>query len=144
MISFPGVIVATHPRGISWLISPWIKWPPFRRRHFPRYFHEWQLCIWFEFHWIYFQRVVLTVIQHWFRECLGADKATSHFLNQCWSSPLTQICGARGRWVHPFILCCPDLDVNQLERLDCGTVLCSLTLRNRLGRANIHLKPSTA
>ena len=34
------------------------------------------------FHWILFQRVQLIISQHWFRLCLGADQATSHYLNQ--------------------------------------------------------------
>ena len=36
------------------------------------------------FHWSWFLRVQLTIFQHWFRNWLGADQATSHFLNQCW------------------------------------------------------------
>ena len=51
---------------------------------------------WFEFHWSLFQRVRLTKSQHWFRQWLGADQATSHYLNQCWSSSLTHICAAQG------------------------------------------------
>ena len=35
--------------------------------------------------------------QHWFRYCLGAEKATSHYLKQCWHSSSTHICGIRGR-----------------------------------------------
>ena len=26
----------------------------------------------------------LTIFQHWFRQWLGADQATSHYLNRCW------------------------------------------------------------
>ena len=36
------------------------------------------------FHWSLFLRVELTIIQHWFRSWLGADQATSHYLNQWW------------------------------------------------------------
>ena len=36
------------------------------------------------FHWSLFLRVQLTIFQHWFRWWLGADQATSHYLNQCW------------------------------------------------------------
>ena len=36
------------------------------------------------FHWSLFPRVKLTIFQHWFRLWLGADQATSHFLNQWW------------------------------------------------------------
>ena len=35
-------------------------------------------------HWSLFPRVQLTIFQHWFRLWLGADQATSHYLNQWW------------------------------------------------------------
>ena len=37
-----------------------------------------------KFHWSFFIRVQLTISQHWFRWWLGADQATSHYLNQWW------------------------------------------------------------
>ena len=37
-----------------------------------------------KFHWSLFLRTQLTIIQHWFRWWLGADKATSHYLIQWW------------------------------------------------------------
>ena len=36
------------------------------------------------FHWSLFLGVQLTLFQHWFRWWLGADQATSHYLNQWW------------------------------------------------------------
>ena len=36
------------------------------------------------FHWSLFPRFQLTIFQHWFRWRLGADQATSHYLNQWW------------------------------------------------------------
>ena len=33
---------------------------------------------------------------------LGAEQATSHYLNQCWPSSLTHICVTGGRWVKPL------------------------------------------
>ena len=36
------------------------------------------------FHWSLFLGVQLTIFQHWFRKWLGADQATSHYLNQWW------------------------------------------------------------
>ena len=36
------------------------------------------------FHWSLFSRVQLTIFQHWFRWWLGADQATSHYLNKWW------------------------------------------------------------
>ena len=38
----------------------------------------------FRFHWGLFLRFQLTIFQHWFRQWLGADQATSHYLDQCW------------------------------------------------------------
>ena len=37
-----------------------------------------------KFHWSLFLRVQLTIIQHCFREWLGAAQATSHYLKQWW------------------------------------------------------------
>ena len=37
---------------------------------------------WLKFHWSLFLGVQLTIFQHWFRWWLGADQATSHYLNQ--------------------------------------------------------------
>ena len=42
---------------------------------------------WLKFHWILFLRVQLTINQHWFRKWLGTEKATSHYLSQCWQFP---------------------------------------------------------
>ena len=36
------------------------------------------------FHWSLLQTVPLILFQHWFRQWLGADQATSHYLNQWW------------------------------------------------------------
>ena len=36
------------------------------------------------FQWSLFPRVKLTIFHHWFRWWLGADQATSHYLNQGW------------------------------------------------------------
>ena len=37
-----------------------------------------------KFHWSLFLRFQLTIFQYWFRWWLGADQATSHYLNQRW------------------------------------------------------------
>ena len=42
------------------------------------------LEFWLRFQWSWFLRVLLTIFQHWFWQWLGADQATSHYLNQCW------------------------------------------------------------
>ena len=54
---------------------------------------------WFQFHWRFFLSVQLTKSHHWFREWLGTEQATSHYLKHCWPSSLTHICRTRGRWV---------------------------------------------
>ena len=38
------------------------------------------------FHWSFFLTVKLTIFQLWIRWWLGADQATSHYLNQWWSN----------------------------------------------------------
>ena len=60
---------------------------------------------WLIFHWSLFLRVQLTIIQHWFRQWLGTNQATSHYLNQWWLD-YRLICVARPQWfnflpVHP-------------------------------------------
>ena len=40
-----------------------------------------------EFDWNLFQKVQLTISEHWFRWWLGAKQAASHYLNQWWPSP---------------------------------------------------------
>ena len=39
---------------------------------------------------------------HWFRQWLGAEQATSYYLDQWWPSSLTHICVTRGRWVNVY------------------------------------------
>ena len=41
-------------------------------------------AFWLKFHWSLFLRVQLTIFQHMFRWWIGADQATSHYLNQWW------------------------------------------------------------
>ena len=47
-----------------------------------------------------FLGVQFTTFQHWFWLWLGADQATSHYLNQWWSCLLTHICVTRPQWVN--------------------------------------------
>ena len=58
-----------------------------------------KFCILFRISPKLFLRCQLTISQHWFREWLGAEQATNHYLNQCWLSLLMHICGTKGRWV---------------------------------------------
>ena len=57
---------------------------------------------WLGFHLILFPRVQLIIFQHWFRWWLGADQATSHYLNQWWSTLLMHICITQPQWVNWF------------------------------------------
>ena len=62
------------------------------------------------------------IFQNWFRWWLGADLATSHYLNQWWSSLITHICVTRPQWVND-IFC-----QGKLYSVSAAlfTVLCSL------------------
>ena len=52
---------------------------------------------WLKFLWCLFLMIQLTIIQYWL---LGAEQATSHYLNQGWPSSRTDICGTQERWVN--------------------------------------------
>ena len=99
---------------------PWTKWPKFRQMTFSNAF-SWMKIIEFrvKFHWNLFPGVQSTISQHWFRWWLGAKQATRHYLNQCWPSSLSRICGTRGdelrnnvlvqhEWGHPSTRNCYD------------------------------------
>ena len=60
---------------------------------------------WLRFQKSLFQRVQSTINQHWFRLWVGAKPglATSHYLNQWWSSLLMHICVTRPQWVKCWI-----------------------------------------
>ena len=78
---------------------PWTKWPLFWQRTLSIAF-SWMKKIEFRFklHWNMFPGIQLTISQHGFRRWLGAEQATSHYLDQWSPSLLTHICGTRGRW----------------------------------------------
>ena len=61
------------------------------------------LEFWLTFHWSLFLRVQLTIFQHWFRWWLGAQQATSHYLNQWWPSSTKNICVTRPQWVNSIL-----------------------------------------
>ena len=56
-----------------------------------------------EFHWNLYPRVHLTINQHWFKYWLVAFSVSGHYLNQCYPSSATHICGTRERWVECII-----------------------------------------
>ena len=45
-----------------------------------------------KFHRCLFLGIPLTIFQHWFRQWLGTDQATSHCLNQWWLNLLPHLC----------------------------------------------------
>ena len=51
------------------------------------------------FHWSWFLGVQSTIFEHWFRQWLGADQASSHYLNQRWLD-YRRICVTRPQWVN--------------------------------------------
>ena len=62
--------------------------------HWPKMFQ-----LWLNFHWTMFLKFQLTINQHWIRQWLGAEQATSHYLKQRWPSLLTYICVTLPEWV---------------------------------------------
>ena len=83
--------------------TPWTKWPPIWQTTFSNEF-SWLKMIesQFKFHWYLFPGAQLTISQHWLGRWLCAKQATSHYLNQWWSSLSTHVCVTRGRWVKPL------------------------------------------
>ena len=83
---------------------PLNKWLPLLQTTFSNAF-SWMKITEFglKFHWIFFPGVQLTISQHWFRQWLGAEQATSHCLSQYLPSSLTHICSTRGRWVNSLL-----------------------------------------
>ena len=57
-------------------------------------------AFWFKFHWNMLARAQLTIIQHCFRQWLGTEHATSHYLNQCWPRLVPHICVSRAQGVN--------------------------------------------
>ena len=88
------------------------KYPLFHRRHIQTHFLEWK-ALQLDFDWHstdLFPKFQLTISRCWFRLGLGAEQATSHYLNQRRFSLLTQICVARLRRVKSF--CCVCVPIN--------------------------------
>ena len=54
---------------------------------------------WSKCHWRLMPTVQLQIIQHWFGQWLGAEQATSHYLNQRWPSPPTPF-GVTSTWTY--------------------------------------------
>ena len=58
-----------------------------------------------KFYWSLFLEVQLTIFQHCLRQWVGAEQATSHYLNQWWPSSMTHICVTWPQWVKQSIHC---------------------------------------
>ena len=84
VVGFSGRKLKMQPNIANW--TPWSRdeIDPISQTTFLNAF-SWikinELCL--EFHWSLFLRFELTIFQHWFK-WLGADQATSHYLNQWW------------------------------------------------------------
>ena len=74
----PAMFQTTFSNAFSWMII-----------------HE----FWLRFHWILYGRVQLTIFHHWFRQWLGTDQATSHYLDQWWPCLLMHMYVTRPQWV---------------------------------------------
>ena len=68
-------------------------------------FSNWMQAFGLKFHWSLFLGVQLTILQHLFRLWLGADQATSLYLNQWWPRLSTHICVTPQR-VKGVSICC--------------------------------------
>ena len=67
------------------------------RSHFQMHFICMEILLFqFNFHWIKFLRVRITINQYWCQEMTW--HRASHYLNQRWSSLATHICLNRTRW----------------------------------------------
>ena len=81
---------AIWPYGLNELTHnpPWTKWPPFWQTTFSIGFSWMKMTIFrFKFHWNLFPGVQLIINQNWFRQWLGTEQATSHYLKQ-WADPV--------------------------------------------------------
>ena len=76
-----------------------------------------------KFHWSLFLRVQLTISQHRFREWLGADQATSHYLNQWCPRLSTYIYVTPPQWVNTAT-CADIIDYDHWHQTD------GITLKN--------------
>ena len=62
----------------------WTKWPLFRRRCLQMHIPEWKFCILFRISLKFVPKSPIGNKSVLVQIMLGAEQATSHFLNQCW------------------------------------------------------------
>ena len=91
------------------------------------------LKFWLKFHWSLFLMVQLTIFQHWSRYWLGADEATSHYLNQLWLDyRRIDACVTRPQWVNAYTLITrftgPTWGLSGADRTQVGPMLAPWTL----------------
>lgn len=77
----------------------------FGRHHFEVHSLEWKYWpiaanLSLKSHWNVCLRVQITISQYWFEYWLGADKVTSHNLNQRWSSSSTHVYVSRPNYLN--------------------------------------------
>ena len=81
------------------LLSPEQNGPHFANDILKCIFVNEKFVFWLNSHRSLVLRVHLTTSQCWFKQWLGAEQATGHYLDLCPSSSLTHICGTGGSWL---------------------------------------------
>ena len=89
MFPFDDVIMDTfvarsHQTKVELTHSGWDNMVAIAQTTFSNHILEWKCMTRLKFHVSLFLRFALTILQYWFRKWLGADQATSHYLDQCW------------------------------------------------------------
>ena len=88
-----GKILSCNPGNFINILRPEQKWTPFSRWRIEINFPVMKIqVIWFKFHWNTSIGVELPCPRVGQHNGLAAEEATSHYLNQWWSSPLIHIC----------------------------------------------------
>ena len=114
---------------------PLTKWPPFLKAFSGMKILEFR----FKFHWKFFLKVQLTISQHWFRQWLGTEQVTSHYLNQSIHAAL----GVDVLYLfclnYPYRVSIPDKYVNNSPLLLHGPL--SLNVKWRVAHAPVTSSP---
>ena len=74
-----------------------------------------------KFDWNFFLKIQLTKSQHWFRYWLGAEQASSHYLNQWWPRLVMHIYVTGPQWVVYLLIkpWCVEV-IDQFHRCRCS------------------------
>ena len=76
------------------------KWQSFCRQHFEMHFHHRNICIFIQISLNLFLWIQIITNWHWFRQWLGTEQVTSHYMNQWWLNSLTHTCLPRPHCVN--------------------------------------------